>query len=107
LFVHAVVPPHVPFAVHVCVALPEHCVCDGPQMPWHVPPTHVWLTHATGFPQAPADEHVCVAPSPEHWTAPGEQLPWHVADTPPSAEAVQVEFVQGTAAPQVPVLSQV
>lgn len=48
--VHADALPHVPLALHVCTALPEHCVEPGVHTPVHAPETHADAVHVTPAP---------------------------------------------------------
>jgi hypothetical protein len=51
--------------LHVWTPLPEHWVDPGEHTPVQVPATHAEFAHATGLPQVPVEEQVCV-PLPEH-----------------------------------------
>jgi hypothetical protein len=45
--VQADAAPHAPLELHVCTALPEHCVEPGAHTPVHAPETHAEAAHAT------------------------------------------------------------
>lgn len=67
----------------------------------HAPAAHVCVFGVHGFevPQAPLDEHVCVA-SPTHCVVVGTQTPVH-------APVTHAEATQGNAAPHCPLLEHV
>jgi hypothetical protein len=74
LAVHATAEPHTPLELHVCTALPEHCVEVGTQTPVHAPFTQAEETHGVLLPQAPLDEQVSTL-FPLHCVAFGVQTP--------------------------------
>jgi hypothetical protein len=69
-FGHVDVVCHMPFVPHVCALLPEHCFWPEVHVPVHIPPEHVPLVHASGFPYCPQAPHVSTA-LPEHVACPG------------------------------------
>jgi hypothetical protein len=90
-----VVPPKVPFDWHVAMALPEHVVCPGAQVPVHAPDTHVWLVHAVPATHPPVALHVSGWLEPEQLVWPGAHTPWH-------APLTQLWFVQALPATHAP-----
>jgi hypothetical protein len=93
---HATGDPHVPYDVHICTPLPEHCVAPGVHVPEQAPETQAWFTHppvqaphpppthtgslpehAAAFTQLPLESQVWGCVLDVHRACPGPQTPVH------------------------------